>query len=331
MHYTKFGATGLTVSRLCLGTMTFGGQCDETISGSIMNKAFQGGITFFDTANSYPFGSGWEDKGRTEEIVGRWLKGRRHQVILASKGGSRIGPAPWEAGGSRKHLLDAIDGSLRRLGTDYLDLYQVHHDDTSIPLEETLEALDTIVRSGKARYVGASNFLAYRLALALGRSDARRLVRFASVQSRYSLLFREVERELFPLAVEERVAVMVYNALAGGMLSGKYRSKSEPVAENTRFSIVSDRANYRDRYWHDREFATVDTIRSEAEKAGYSSATLAVAWVLSNPVMTSAIVGASRPDQLSDSLAAVDVDFDPALKKHLDGLTREYRFGDSPR
>ncbi len=331
MQYARLGATGLTVSRLCLGTMTLGGQCDEDLSRAILNAAFDCGITFIDTANSYPFGRGPDGVGRTEEIIGRWLEGRRHQVILASKGASRIGPNHWDAGGSRKHLLDAIDGTLRRLGTDYVDLYQVHHDDTSIPLQETMEALDIIVRSGKARYVGASNFLSYRLALALGRSEARRLVRFASVQPRYSLLFRQIERELLPLAAEEKIGVMVYNALAGGMLSGKYRTISDQVADNTRFSIASEKASYRDRYWHEREFATVDALRAEADTTGHALATLAVAWVLANPVITSAIIGASRPEQLADSLKAIDLGLDDALKRRLDALTHDYRQGDAAR
>ncbi len=194
-----------------------------------------------------------------------------------------------------------------------------------------MAALDTIVKSGKARYVGASNFLAYRLALALGRSEARRLVKFVSVQPRYSLLFRQIERELLPLAAEEKIGVLAYNVLAGGMLSGKYKSTAEPVPENTRFSIASDKANYRERYWHDREFATVDGLRSEAGKAGHSLATLAVAWVLANPVITTAIIGASRPEQLADSLKAIDVSLDAPLKQRLDDLTKEYRHGDAQR
>ncbi len=335
MQYTKLGATGLTVSRLCLGTMTFGGTCDEAQARAILDKATEGGISFLDTASSYPMGSEGSGTGRTEEILGRWLKGRRHDVIVASKGGSRVGPHAWDAGSSRKHLLDAIDASLRRLGTDYVDLYQVHHDDPSTPLEETLEALDTIVRSGRARYVGVSNFLAYRLALALGRAEARRLVKVVSVQSRYNLLFRQIERELLPLASEEKVAVTVYNPLAGGMLTGKYQSMAQPLPEDSRFNPAATgagaKANYRDRYWHEREFTTLHALRAEADKIGQSVTTLAVAWVLANPVITSAIIGASRAEQLVDSLKAVDCRIDAPLKQHLDELTHEYRFGDAQR
>ncbi|HMC48182.1 MAG TPA: aldo/keto reductase, partial [Caballeronia sp.] len=173
MQYRKFGRTGLNVSRLCLGTMTFGLQTEEDVSRSIMDRAAEAGVNFIDTADVYPLGGTEEVAGRTEEIVGRWLKdapGRRSQFILATKAVGKMGPAAWDQGASRKHLLDAIDASLKRLNTDYVDLYQLHSDDLNTPLDETLEALDTIVRHGKARYVGVSNFLAYRLATALGRS-----------------------------------------------------------------------------------------------------------------------------------------------------------------
>lgn len=330
MQYTKLGATGLTVSRLCLGTMTFGLQCEESLSRSILDKATEAGITFIDTADVYPLGGGLDAVGRTEEIVGRWLKGKRENFILATKAVGRMGTAAWDLGASRKHLLDAIDASLRRLGTDYVDLYQLHADDATTPLDETLEALDTIVRSGKVRYIGVSNFLAYRLARALGRCEARNLVKFVSVQPRYNLIFRQIERELLPLAAEEGLGVMVYNPLAGGLLTGKYKPKSEPLP-GTRFTIGNAAANYQDRYWHDREFTTVEALRSAVNESGHSLATAAVAWVLANPVVTSAIIGASRPEQLVDTLAAVDFKLEAPLKKQLDELSREYRYGDAKR
>ena len=164
MQYARLGRTGLQVSRLCLGTMTFGLQCDEDTSRSILDASADAGITFLDSADVYPLGGGLETVGRTEEILGRWLRGRRDQFVVATKCHGRTGPNPWDQGNSRKHVLDAIDASLRRLGTDYVDLYQLHFSDPNTPIDETLEALDTIVRSGKARYVGCSNFLAYRLA-----------------------------------------------------------------------------------------------------------------------------------------------------------------------
>lgn len=329
MDYRRFGGTGLQVSRVCLGTMTFGFQIDEATSVRIMDTAADAGVTFFDTANVYPLGGGEERVGRTEEIVGRWLKGKRERFVLATKAVGKMGPSPWDQGASRRHLLDAIDASLKRLDTDYVDLYQLHSDDRDTPLDETLEALDVIVRSGRARYIGVSNFLAYRLSRALGRADALRLSRFVSVQPRYNLLFRQIERELLPLADEEGLAVIPYNPLAGGLLSGKHRRDAPPP--EGRFTVGTAGAMYQARYWHEREFDTIEALKKLAADAGMSLPTIAVAWVLANNTVTSAILGASRPEQLSDTLAAVDLSLDPQLKTKLDELTHEYRFGDAPR
>jgi 1-deoxyxylulose-5-phosphate synthase len=330
MQYTKLGATGLTVSRLCLGTMTFGLQTDEATSFKIMDTAAEAGVTFLDTADVYPLGGDLSTIGRTEEVVGNWLKGKRHQYILATKAVGKVGDAAWNQGASRKHLLDAMDASLHRLGTDYVDLYQLHSDDASTPLDETIDALDTIVQSGKARYVGVSNFLAYRLARALGRADVRSKTRFVSVQPRYSLLFREIERELLPLAQEEGLGVIPYNPLAGGLLTGKYTPGQAPV-EGTRFTIGTAGARYQERYWHAPEFNKVEELRKLVSEAGLSLTTTAIAWALANPVVTAPIIGASRPDQLTDTLAAVDLKLDPALKQKLDDLTQEFRLGDAVR
>lgn len=330
MQYTRLGGTGLTVSRLCLGTMTFGLQSDEATAHAILGRAADAGVTFIDTADVYPLGGDLESAGRTEEIVGRWLKGRRDDFIVATKAVGRMGPKAWQQGASRKHLLDAVDASLARLGTDYVDLYQLHSDDAATPLDETLEALDTIVRSGKARYVGVSNFLAYRLARAIGKAEARRLAPIVSVQPRYSLLFREIERELLPLAAEERLGVIPYNPLAGGLLTGKHDLAAGP-AEGTRFTLGHAAERYQDRYWHEREFATVAQLGDAVAHSGISLTTAAVAWVLANPVVTSAIIGASRPGQLDDTLRAAQIKLDPHLKQRLDALTVEYRRGDAVR
>src|ERR1700690_3709239 len=201
MQFTKFGQTGLTVSRMILGTGTFGKQTDEKEAHRMLDKAAEAGINFIDTADVYPPGA---TGGGAEIIAGRWLSNKRAGFILGTKGGGKMGPAAWDTGSSRKHLLDTIDASLRRLNTDYVDLYQLHMDDPLTPLDETAEALDAIVRSGKARYIGVSNFLAYRLARAIGRQDTLRLARFVSVQPRYNLLSRPIERELLPLAQEEQ-------------------------------------------------------------------------------------------------------------------------------
>jgi aryl-alcohol dehydrogenase (NADP+) len=330
MEHVRFGRTGLRVSRLCLGTMTFGFQCDERTSRSILDAADDAGITFLDAADVYPVGGGFQTAGRTEEIVGRWLEGRRHEFIVATKCGGAMSERPWDRGTSRKHVLDAIDASLRRLRTDYVDLYQLHHPDPETPIDESLRALDDVVRAGKARYVGCSNFPAYQLARALGRSELLGVGRFDTVQPRYNLLFRQIERDLLPLCREEALAVIPYNPLAGGLLSGKHRRETGPTP-GTRFTLGNAAGRYQDRYWHEREFATVEALRPLAAEAGLSPTQLALAWTLAEPAITAPIVGASRPEQLDDAIAAVEKPLDAALKARLDELTVEYRWGDDPR
>ncbi len=331
---TRLGRTGLTVSRLALGTMTFGLQTDEAVSHRILDRATDGGINFIDTADVYPLGGGIDTAGRTEEIVGRWLRAqgasRRSQFIVATKAVGKVGPNSWDQGASRKHLLDAIDASLARLQVDHVDLYQLHHDDPATPLDESLEALDTIVRSGRARYIGVSNFLAYRLARAIGRAELRKLTQLVCVQPRYSLLFREIERELLPLAGEEGLGVIPYNPLAGGLLTGKYKPETKPD-ENTRFTLGTAGGMYQTRYWNERSFATVAQLHALAGEAGVPLATLAVAWVMANPLVTAPLLGASRPEQLDATLAAAEYTIDADLKRRLDEVTSEYRKGDAPR
>ena len=325
MQFSKFGQTGLMVSRLILGTGTFGKQTDEAEAHRILDKVADAGINFIDTADMYPPGA---EPGTSEVIIGRWLTNKRGRFILATKGGGAMGSAVWDTGNSRKHLLDAIDASLRRLNTDYVDLYQLHMDDPATPLDEMVEAMDTIVRSGKARYIGVSNFVAYRLAKSLGRQDTLKLTRFVSAQPRYNLLFREGERELFPLTHEDGIALIAYNPLAGGLLSGRYRHSDTP--ETGRFSAELGGFGklYHARYWHAREFETVGKIKEIARQIGNPMATLSVAWILANPAITSVILGASRSEQLNDTLAAADYTLDSAVKARLDEATIEYRRGD---
>jgi aryl-alcohol dehydrogenase (NADP+) len=330
MRHVRLGHTGLHVSRLCLGTMTFGLQCDEPTARAILDRAAASGITFLDTSDVYPQGGGPDTVGRTEEILGRWLEGRRHDFVIATKCFGAMSARPWDRGLSRKHILDAIEGSLRRLRTDYVDLYQLHHPDASTPMDETLRALDDVVRAGKARYIGCSNYHAYQVARALGRSELRGLTAFDCVQPRYNLLFRQVERELFPLCAEEGLGVIPYNPIAGGLLSGKHRRETGPLA-GTRFTHPRAGPTYQERYWHERELATVEALRPLAAEAGMSMVQMAVAWVLANPVITSPIVGATRPEQLDDVLPAVDKALDAGLKARLDTLTQEYRWGDDIR
>ena len=330
MEHARLGRTGLQVSRLCLGTMTFGLQTDESTAVAILDRAAEGGIDFLDTSDAYPLGGDLSTRGITEEILGRWLRGKRDRFIVATKCFARTGPAPFDGGNSRKHIMAAVDASLRRLQTDYIDLYQLHGYDTETPIDETLGALDDLVRAGKVRYTGCSNFLTYRLVRAVGRSETLGLTRLDSVQPRYNLLFRQIEREMLPFCREDGVGVIPYNPIAGGMLTGKH-SRSAPPAEGTRFTLGTAAANYQNRYWHEREFDTVDELLQLAEKAGTSLVTLSVAWVLANPAITAPIIGASRPDQLDASLAAVDYDLSEDLKQQLDERTQQYRMGDDPR
>lgn len=333
MEHVRFGRTGLKVSRLCLGTMTFGYQSDRDTSFAILDAAADAGITFIDTADVYPIGGPVEVFGRTEEIIGEWFAARgagaRDRFVVASKCYFPTGPNPWDAGNSRQNIMRAVEASLERLGTDHLDLYQIHSWDAETPIDETLTAMDDLVRQGKVRYVGCSNTLAYQLARSIGRSEVLGVCRFDSVQPRYNLLYRENERELFPLCTEERIAVIPYNPLAGGLLTGKHRPGTP--TEGTRFTLGYAAGRYQERYWHDRMFATVEEIRALAEDAGTPMTTLALRWVLANPAITSPIIGASRPEQLAASLAALDAPLDEDLRARLDEITHEYRFGDHER
>ncbi|MCS6927593.1 MAG: aldo/keto reductase [Candidatus Binatia bacterium] len=310
MKSKRLGRTGLKVSEICLGTMTFGRQCDEATSFAIMDTAFEAGVYFFDTADVYPVGGGLELVGRTEEIVGKWLKGKREQIVLATKCWGAMGRGPNERGLSRKHIMAAVEGSLRRLQTDYIDLYQVHAPDPETSLDETLRALDDLVHQGKVRYLGCSNFQAWQLASALWISDKYGLARFDCVQPRYNLLFREIEHELLPLCRHYGVGVIPYNPLAGGFLTGKYTPDTEP-APDTRFGL-SGRAGaiYRQRYWQEAQFAAVARLREFFAPRGKPLTQVAIAWVLAQPDITAPIVGATSPEQLRQSLPATQLTLD---------------------
>jgi aryl-alcohol dehydrogenase-like predicted oxidoreductase len=309
MNIRRMGRTGLKVSEICLGTMTFGHQCDERTSFAILDRAADLGVTFLDTADVYPVPPSPETAGRTEEIVGAWLQGRRDQFVLATKCRMRVGPGPNDEGLSRCHVLKAAEDSLRRLRTDYIDLYQAHSPDPDTPLDETLGAFDDLVRQGKVRYVGCSNYPAWQVALALGQSARLGQARFDCVQPRYNLLFREPDTELLPLCRDQGLGVIAYNPLAGGFLTGKHRSPEAPVP-GTRFTLGKTGDLYRERYWHQAQFDAVEQLRRFFEPRGKSLVQVAVAWVLAQPGVTAAIVGASRPEQLDESLGAVRLTLD---------------------
>ena len=305
MKIHRMGWTGLKVSEICLGTMTFGNQCDEATSFAIMDRAAEGGINFIDTADGYPLGGGPETKGRTEEIVGSWLKGKRQQFVLATKVNAAMSDRPNDRGLSRRHIIEACEASLRRLQTDFIDLYQCHAPDPETPIDETLRALDDLVHAGKVRYLGCSNYQAWELAKALWTSDKLGLARFDCAQPRYNILFRVIEEEILPLCRDQGVGVIVYNPLAGGFLTGRYQPGQAPEA-GTRFTLGSGAGTrYRQRYWEEAQFQAVEDLKGFFSPRHRSLTHVAIAWTLAQPGITSAIVGASRPEQLADSLGAV--------------------------
>jgi 1-deoxyxylulose-5-phosphate synthase len=310
MKIKSLGRTGLKVSEICLGTMTFGNQADQATSFAIMDTADKAGITFFDTADAYPLGGDLTMVGRTEEIIGDWLaeRGARDRIILATKCRGRMGPGDNDEGLSRRHIIKACEDSLRRLKTDYIDLYQAHAPDPTTPIEETLRAFDDLVRSGKVRYIGCSNYPAWQLSEALWTSELRNLARFECDQPRYNMLFRMIEDEILPLCQKYGVGVISYNPLAGGMLTGRYRQRQ--LEERSRFTLNTAGELYRKRYWNDAIFEVVDTLGNFFDPRGKSLTHVALAWVLAQPGITSAILGASRPEQLTDSLGGVGLALD---------------------
>jgi aryl-alcohol dehydrogenase-like predicted oxidoreductase len=300
MKYRKLGKTGLKVSEICLGTMTFGNQVDAAESVNLIRWTIDAGINFIDTADMYV-------DGRTEEIVGKALKGVRQSVVLATKVGVwKSGPDINDIGLSRKHIMDAIEGSLRRLGTDYIDIYYTHMPDNTTPIEETLRALDDLIRQGKVRYVGCSNYPAWQLCKALWVSDNNNLARFDCIQPPYNLITRGIEDELLPLCNSEGVGVCVYNPMAGGFLSGKH-NPNRPPPEDTRFGNKRQGKSYTDRYWLPGNFEAVARFKEIAEKHGHSMPRFSLAWVLNNQAITSIICGANSIKQLEENIGAVEI------------------------
>jgi len=329
MEYRKMGRTGLKVSSFCLGTMTFGRQVPEKESLQIIHKAIDAGVNFIDTADMYV-------NGVTEQIVGKAIKGQRHSLVLASKaghlrklgkkwgeqkisgpldlarprpftpwpGGEEVGPN--DMGLSRKHIMQAIEGSLKRLDTDYLDLYYAHMPDYDTPLEETLRAMDDLVRQGKVRYLACSNFRAFQLCKALWISDKYNLARWDCIQPPYNLLTRDIEYELLPLCAEEGIGVCVFSPMAAGFLSGKYEMEKGPV-EGARFSLAHQGYVYNQKYWSDLNFAAVEQLKKIAEARHKSLPQFALAWVLSNKKITSMVCGATSVGQLEQNLGATEI------------------------
>jgi aryl-alcohol dehydrogenase-like predicted oxidoreductase len=320
MQYKTLGDTGLLVSQLCLGCMTFHGgsgmfraigSVDQAGADALIKGSIDAGINFFDTADVY-------SEGESEKTLGQSLKNlniARKDVVIASKVFGRVGPGRNDIGASRSHILDSIDGTLRRLQTDHIDLYQIHGNDIITPIEETLRALDTLVQQGKVRYIGVSNWQAWKIAKALTISSFRNLARFDTLQAYYSIAGRDLEREIIPMLEAEKTGLLVWSPLAGGLLSGKFSRDNQKPAGSRRsefdFPLVD-----KERTWR-----ILDVIAPIAKAHNCSAARISLAWLLSKPVVTSIIIGAKRLDQLEDNLAAVDVQLTADELQQLDAVS----------
>jgi len=322
MNYRELADTGVFVSELCLGTMTFGGrgQIWEVIGGidqpsvdALVSRALDAGINFVDTANVY-------SAGESETMLGKALGSRRHEVVLATKVRGRTGPGPNQVGLSRLHILQAVEASLKRLDTDYIDLYQIHRFDLLTNIEDTLRTLDDLVRAGKVRYIGCSNLAAWQLMKALAVSREQGLERFKCTQSYYSLAGRDLEREMIPLLKDQGLGLLVWSPLAGGFLSGKFtRDAGDDTARRAKFDFPPVNK--------EKGFDVLDVAKAIADRHGVSVAQVAIAWILANRTVTSVIIGARKPAQLDDNLKAVDVRLSAEDLKALDEvskLTTEY-------
>ncbi|ENN88938.1 putative aldo/keto reductase [Rhizobium freirei PRF 81] len=323
MRYNQLGNTGMFVSELCLGTMTFGeaspnnslwgaiADVDQALADKIVESSLAAGINFIDTADVYSFGN-------SEKLLGQALKNLgvpRKDVVIATKVYGVMGDKPNDRGASRGHIMDSVQASLDRLQTDHIDLYQIHATDSVTPIEETLRALDDLVSRGLVRYVGVSNWQAWRIAKALGLSERRGFARFETVQAYYSIAGRDLEREIVPLMAEEKLGLMVWSPLAGGLLSGKYGPGAPGNGEGRRASFDFPPVD------KDRAWACVAAMREVAEKHGSSVATVALAWILAKPFVTSIIIGAKRLDQLDQNLAAVKLKLDADDMAKLDDVS----------
>lgn len=295
MEYRRLGQSGLQVSAVGLGTNNFGGRVDEERSTQVVRQAIEEGINFLDTANIY-------GRGLSEERIGKAVNGIRGQVVIATKVSGPMGDGPNTKGNSRHHIMQQVEDSLRRLQTDYIDLYQIHFPDPNTPIEETLRALDDVVRQGKARYIGCSNFTAWQMCEAIWTSKALNLISFVSSQPEYSLLNRSVEHELVPFCHSYGIGILPYFPLASGFLTGKYR-QGEAVPEGTR---LASNARAQERAFTDKNFALLGNLENFAEKRGHPIVELAIAWLLGNSSVSSVIAGATRSEQVTANARASD-------------------------
>jgi aryl-alcohol dehydrogenase-like predicted oxidoreductase len=314
MEIRKLGRSGLRVSALCLGGNTFGWTTEQKTSEAVLDAYVEAGGNFIDTADVYARWAPGNAGGESETALGTWMKARanRSAVVIATKVMAPMGPGPNDTGLSRQHVMEAVEASLRRLGTDYIDLYQAHWDDRETPLEETLRAFDDLVRQGKVRYIGASNYVAWRLTRALWESDKRGTVRYESLQPKYNLVFRdEYERELEPLCLAEGVAVIPYSSLGSGFLSGKYRRGGE-LPKTARAGGVQKA------YMTDRGFAVLDAVEKVAGGAGATPAQVALSWLAHRPGITAPIASATSVAQLKELIGGIELKLDDASRAVLD-------------
>jgi aryl-alcohol dehydrogenase-like predicted oxidoreductase len=296
VEFRHLGRSGLQVSVVGLGCNNFGRRCDADQTKAVVDRAIELGVNFFDTANVYGPG------GLSEEYLGRALADRRHQVVVATKFGMRMGSAPMESGGSRRHIMASVEDSLRRLGTDYIDLYQFHAPDAHTPIDETLRALDDLVSAGKVRYIGHSNFAGWQAAEAHFVAQANHLAPFVSAQNEYNLLDRRIERELVPACNAYRLSVLPYFPLASGFLTGKYRP-GEPPPAGTRLAGAGPMA---DRVLNEKNFKTLEGLEAFAQAHGHGMLDLAIGWLASQSHVASVIAGATKPEQVEQNVAAVE-------------------------
>ena len=316
MQYRKMGRTGLKVSEFCLGCMTLVDQAGETEAINVVKGAVDAGVNFFDTADGY-------GKGKSEEILGKALKGDRHSAVIATKIGGTPAPGPHNVGLSRVNIMRGVEGSLKRLQTDYIDLYYAHFPDYDTPIEETLRAFDDLVHQGKVRYIGCSNFTTWQLCKALWVSDLHNLARFECIEPPYNLLTRDIEFELLPFCASESVGVCVYNPLAGEMLTGRHQF-GKPPAEG-RFTLEWMGPMYFKRYWSEINFKAVDKLTQVAKEHGCSLPQFALAWVLSNETITSVLSGTISLEQLKENLAAIDIKLSPEELQACDDVWTMFR------
>ncbi|PIY43588.1 MAG: aldo/keto reductase [Armatimonadetes bacterium CG_4_10_14_3_um_filter_66_18] len=311
MQYTYLGNTGIQVSRLCFGTMSFGGDADEEASGALFHRCREVGINFFDTANVY-------QQGRAEEILGRLTADCRDELVLTSKVHGPMGAGLNDRGLNRRHIMREVENSLRRLQTDRLDFYFVHQWDPTVPIDETLATLDHLVRQGKILYPAVSNWSAWQTAKALGIAEQERLARFRLMQPMYSLVKRQAEVELLPLAQAENLGVIPYSPLGGGLLTGKYGVGRRPAQGR-----LVENAMYNSRYRFETYYEVAERFTSHANERGVHPVSLAVAWVMSHPAVTAPIIGARSVEQLEASLQAVEVPMTPEWREEISALSPE--------